>query len=172
MPTDHKLTFQIANVDHLRRDQCDDEYHALGLAVKSSTRSPCLSKRGAVIWCSPYGGLVASGWNHQPSGFECTADATCKATCRRTAIHAEEMAIMNTHRESRAGMNMLHVKTVGGMPVPSGPPSCIRCSGLIAEVRIKWMWLLHEQGLRAYSAREFHELTLRNYAVRPGETAA
>ena len=110
---------------------CRNEYDALTLAVLEARKSPCLSKRGAVIW--NHGLLIASAHNNQAEPFECTRDALCKSHCGETAIHAEERAIMEaldwTDKEAVKGSQILHVKVnADGQSVYSGSPSCLRCS--------------------------------------------
>src|SRR5690242_11433875 len=61
-------------------------------AIRQSCLSPCRSKRGAVIFFGT--GIIASGHNFKPRGFECDGSAMCKATCRTSAIHAEQEAIL------------------------------------------------------------------------------
>jgi|SRR5579875_1056573 len=130
---------------------------ALAHAVAASLESPCLSKRGVAIFA--IGGLIATGYNAPPAPWRCSANADCKRTCRHTAIHAEMAALLEAGRSAR-GAQMLHVKTVDGAPVPSGSPSCVACSKTILAAGIARMWLLHEDGLRAYGAEEFHRLSL------------
>lgn len=135
--------------------------HAIARAIGESLHSECLSKRGAVVF-SRLGEILGSGYNFKPpSGDRCTADAACKATCRKSAVHAEQVALLETGLDARAN-DMLHVKTVDGLLVPSGPPSCVECSKLIVTAGIEGMWLYHEDGWRRYDVLEFHRLSLEN----------
>lgn len=147
----------------------DPLHIAVRAAIDASLKSPCLSKRGVAIWRD--GAVISTGYNHQPSGFCCTADAACKANCGETAIHAEEAAILSAD-VSLYGAEMLHVKTENGVLVPSGPPSCLRCSRLIVETRLSGMWLFHESGWHCYDAAEFHHKSLGHHskpvAIAPG----
>ena len=130
------------------------------LAVQSSLHSPCRSKRGCVIWNDWE--IISSGFNHQPSPVTCDGSDQCKSSCRQTAIHAEQSAVLNglpSHFFSFA--SMLHVKTVNGLIVASGPPSCLECSKLILETGISFMWLFHANGWKQYTAVEFHTETLK-----------
>jgi deoxycytidylate deaminase len=151
-----------------RRDSYETPIEAAAAAAVASLKSPCLSKRGVVVWNPRDGHRINVGWNDQPFGFRCDGSAACKANCGRTAIHAEEAAILATTRDDLRGASMIHIKTVEDLAFPSGPPSCVRCSGMILESGIGSMWLLHDDGLREYSAQEFHAETLRTlglYAV-------
>lgn len=129
-------------------------------AVFAADSSPCRSQRGAAIWdCQ---GFIAAGFNYKPTGFPCDHSDACKASCRFDAIHAEQCAIMGALRSQPGrlvGASMLHVKVVNGMLVPSGPPSCVKCSTMIVASGIGFMWLYHETGWRMYSAHEFHRLS-------------
>ena len=138
-------------------------------AIASANNSFCRSKRGAVIFRlrnDRVGVLASSGWNHQPSPFPCDRTETCKATCGKTAVHAEQMAILHMGEwRWSSHFEILHVKTVDGLLVPSGPPSCLECSKLILEAGIEHVWLFHEDGWKRYGAEEFHRLTLAHHQI-------
>lgn len=125
------------------------------LAVKTAMRSPCRSKRGVVIWDED--GIVTFAFNRPPIPFICDGSAACKATCSRTAVHAEQSALLSLI-PARPSHNpeMLHVKAVDDKLVVSGPPSCLECAKLILHTGIKAMWLFHESGWRRYPADEFY----------------
>ena len=131
------------------------------LAAEISLRTTCLSKRGVIIWRhddmeNPY---VARATNGPAGQEECSGNSACKATCSRFSVHAEQRALIAAGKGAR-GAEMLHIKTVNGQIVASGPPSCPQCSKLLVESGIKTMWLLHEDGWRRYPTEEFHRLTL------------
>lgn len=111
-------------------------------AVHVAMNSPCRSKRGVVI-SSKDGRLIASGFNHQPFPFQCDSSERCKRNCGKTAIHAEQSAILAAH-ESLTNSWMLHVKAKQGKPCASMAPSCLECSKLILVSGIAWMHLLHD----------------------------
>lgn len=152
-------------------------------AVRRAMESPCRSKRGAVISSSD-GRLISSGFNHQPFPFQCDGSERCKRNCGKTAIHAEQSAILAAH-EPVTGAWMLHAKAKQWKPCASMAPSCLECSKLILASGISWMHLLHDPAaqilpgavvvgevegflsdgtsgvlqLRRYSAADFHFLT-------------
>ena len=136
---------------------------ALILAVEAGAKSPCCkSKRGVVVWEDEYRDLLespVSGHNGPPPGFACDGSDACRKACGRTCVHAEHRALM---KASPDHTDLLHVKVVDGAAVPSGPPSCEHCSKAILDAGIKRVWLLHETGLRLYSAEDFHVQTLVN----------
>ncbi len=106
---------------------------AIEFAIQMSAFSPCQSKRGASIFAWHAGSvrILGLGYNHK-SKFECDGSDTCKATCRIDAIHAEQMALINAAKAGFiVGMEALHVKTVNGLLVASGGPSCVECSKLM-----------------------------------------
>lgn len=111
---------------------------AVGLAMIS----PCRSKRGVVI-CSKDGILIGSGFNNQPYPFYCDGSEACNKNCGKTAIHAEQAALLSA-RECVLGAWMLHVKAKQGKPCASMAPSCLECSKLILASGIAWMHLLHD----------------------------
>ncbi|TAM62232.1 hypothetical protein EPN52_00925 [bacterium] len=135
---------------------------AVDAALRASQASPCRSKRGVAIWRGDT--VLGVGHNRQPGGFRCTGDDACKASCARTAIHAEQAALLSSTGGIR-GAEMLHVKTVDGLLVPSGGPSCLECSKLLLEAGIAGMWLYHEDGWRRYDALDFHTATLKHHGL-------
>ena len=143
-------------------------------------KSPCQSKRGVVV-ADSNSVLISSGFNHQPFPFQCDGSEACKKSCGKTAIHAEQAAILSAKRDL-TGAVMLHVKATDGKPVASMAPSCLECSKLILKSGIAWMLLLHHPkaqmlpgaskvgeidglDIRQYSAQHFHWLTAE-YAHR------
>ena len=147
-----------------------DEHKALDAAVKVAMRSPCMKTQRGVVIFERDNGVMAEGFNHTPHPYQCTGTAACRAACKKICIHAEMDALMKLttskwhpwwmDRDGRSCLEMLHVKVVDGKPVASGPPYCWQCSRHILESGIGKMWLLHEEGLHAYTALEFHQLTL------------
>lgn len=138
-------------------DSAEPPAYAIDAAVTASYRSPCRSKRGVSIWRES--GLISSGFNDVVLPFRCAGDAACKATCAERAVHAEQLALLRAHR-SLDDAQMLHVKTVDGLLVPSGSPSCVQCSKLIVASGLLFMWLFHEDGWRRYDATLFHKLSV------------
>lgn len=131
-------------------------------AVEQANMSPCAkSKRGVVVW-EPLGNrIVGRGFNAPPPRFHCGGSEACRQACGKLCVHAEMNAIFSTWgRTCKA--DMLHIKTVDGVPVPSGPPSCWQCSRNILAAGISYIWLLHEEGWKRYYAADFHRLTLQH----------
>jgi deoxycytidylate deaminase len=143
---------------------------AIDAAITAAQGSQCLSKRGAAIWGVRGGNyLISTGRNYKPVfALNCTRDAKCKANCRAEAVHAEQDAIISAlhQRDQVAGADMLHVKVVDGLVVPSGEPSCVQCSKLIVAAGIIKMWLFHIDGWKSYSASEFHCLSVSGESAR------
>ena len=144
--------------------------HALKLAVEAGALATCQkSLRGVVIF-HPHDRFASSitAFNGPPAPFACDGSAACRAACNQVAVHAEARAILaalGAGVKLRLGWEMLHVKVVDGQAVPSGPPSCVKCSQLILESGLSTMWLLHEEGLVSYTAERFHELSLEHYGL-------
>jgi deoxycytidylate deaminase len=139
---------------------------AIDAAVSFSKLSPCRSKRGVAIFFDEQ--VRGGGYNYKPGGL-CDGSEACKATCRDEAVHAEQQALLSLGRRSN-GCEMLHVKTVDGVLVPSGPPSCVQCSKLALAAGIAAVWLFRgEDGWVRYPANVFHDLSLRAHpgAVEP-----
>lgn len=139
---------------------------ALERAVLMGARSPCAkSKRGVVIWDPEERDIMIGACNHPPTGFVCDGSEECRGHCSKVCVHAEVAAIVAAAKGDRSlgsYMQMLHVKVVDEKAVPSGPPSCTDCSKYILQSGIGTMWLLHEDGLKSYTAEEFHELSLKH----------
>ena len=133
-------------------------------AISEAMRSPCRSQRGVVIFDE---GSVARGHNRRVDP-PCDGSAECKATCRVTAIHAEQAALLKAGLMAK-GRDMLHVKVVDGQLVPSGGPSCVACSKLIVAAGIRYMWLFQADGWRRYEAPEFHRLSVAHSLARSAD---
>ena len=142
--------------------------HALSLAVEAGALATCQkSLRGVVIF-HPHDPRRIAAFNGPPAPFACDGSAACRAACNQVAVHAEERAIVAALADGfqlDLGWQMLHVKVVDGQAVPSGPPSCVKCSRLILEAGISTMWLLHADGLVSYPAERFHELSLAHHGL-------
>lgn len=140
-----------------------DQNWALKLAVNAAKNSNCQSQRGVVIWHREMG-YICDGWNAPPQPFVCDGSDSCRANCAKTAVHAEQAALLKLpdHPLFISTAEMLHVKIVNGEAVYSEKPSCWQCSKLILKVGLKSMWLYQKEGFVEYSAYDFHKLTLKN----------
>lgn len=117
------------------------------------------------------------GCNHPPGRIACDGSESCRASCGKLAVHAEQDALLRCVASGLQvhGLEMLHTKValVDGLwvSVPGGPPSCSDCSKLILEAGIDGMWLMEKREGEArpvrYTASEFHEQTLRNCGLHP-----
>lgn len=152
-------------------------YHrsAEAMAVSVASAGPCAkSKRGAVIVTSNRWNVYRA-FNGPPAGVSCTADDTCKSTCRIKAMHAEQRALFAAGRHAR-GAEMVHAKVVDGKLVPSGPPSCGQCSKAAFDAGIAGFWLYHqfEGGPRwhRWDMDLFHARSLASENERAAEAQA
>jgi hypothetical protein len=139
---------------------------AIDAAIAESVKSPCAeSKRGVAAYRAlPYPHVVARGHNAQPPGFACDGSDACRSACAKLCVHAEQAVLAQEFSSPRFAepVYLVHVKTVDGVLVASGGPSCDRCSCLVAaDRRVRGVWLYHTEGWRLYDPAEFHELTLR-----------
>jgi deoxycytidylate deaminase len=129
-------------------------------------RSGCQkSKRGVVIFVVRNAALeiIASGCNAQPYPWACDGSPRCRELCNKLCVHAEADALYRMGAALRSQeTHLLHVKIVHGAPVPSGPPSCWQCSRAIVKSSVDYVWLLHQDGLKSYTAEDFHRITLAN----------
>ncbi len=140
-----------------------DENWALENAVTQANNSNCKSKRGVIIWHRTLG-FISGGWNAPPKPQTCDGSDKCRGNCPKTAVHAEQAALMNAinSKVSIDECEMIHVKSVDGKAVISDKPSCWQCSKLILSAGLKYMWLYKEEGLVKYTPEDFHEQTLIN----------
>ena len=138
-----------------------DENWALKEAINCANQSPCRSKRGVIIW-NRTSGVETYGFNEPPPPLICDGSDACKANCAKTAVHAEQAALLHFKPYKYREYEMIHVKTIGGEAVHSLQPSCWQCSKLILAAGIKYMWLYQKEGLVRYTALDFHNKTLIN----------
>lgn len=146
-----------------------NEQWALTQAVSAAKNSKCKSQRGVVIWHRTTG-KIAYGWNAPPSPFVCDGSESCRANCAKTAVHAEQAALISAldwyDYTPKYECEMIHVKIIDGEPVFSDKPSCWQCSKLILQARLKSMWLYQKEGFIEYTPVEFHEQTLVNCGLK------
>ena len=71
-----------------------DEKWALEKAVEAAKNSNCKSQRGVILWHRENGSFT-HGWNAPPKPFICDGSDKCRANCPKTAVHAEQAALMN-----------------------------------------------------------------------------
>lgn len=143
-----------------------NEKMALKAAVSSAKNSNCKSKRGVVIFHRTWG-IISEGWNAPPKPFICDGSDDCRANCAKTAVHAEQAALMEYLRYPNeeypiSECEMLHVKIIDGKAVVSEKPSCWQCSKLILASGLKSMWLYQAEGFVEYTPEDFHKQTLIN----------
>lgn len=146
-------------------DNTFDENWALNEAVMAASNSKCKSQRGVIIWDRTLGGEYVMGWNAPPEPFICDGSDKCRENCSKTAVHAEQAALMemlNARHINIFNCEMLHVKIINGKPVTSEKPSCWQCSKLILKSGLKSMWLYQKEGFVEYTPYDFHRLTLEN----------
>lgn len=142
----------------------EDEGFA-ALAVEVANTSPCQkSKRGVVIVKD--GVVIGSGCNGPPPGFSC--DGACRTICRDYAVHAEKNAMFDALRKgiSLNGARGFHMRSVDGIGVASGTPSCVQCSKEMLAFGLAEFVLLDEKGFALYEMNEFHRLSLMNAGYR------
>lgn len=148
--------------------------------VQEAQLSPCQSKRGAIVF-DQRGVILSYGHNDQPLPFMCTGRDDCKKNCGKTAVHAEQAAILGLSTYYHGELSMMHVKAVDGyseMPKASGPPSCPECSKLILARGIEFMYLLADptaellhgaevigETVGAFSGEGYGHLQIRRYTA-------
>lgn len=140
-------------------------------ALKESQKSGCLSSaRGCVIVNN---GLIIGRGTNSPPGNEkimaCFKDEL-PSTFRSDhscCVHAEQRAIMDALTLGPnlvRGATLYYIRRGENGKVFSRKPSCTICSKLALDVGIKEFVLWHENGITAYEANEYNQLS---FAFRP-----
>jgi deoxycytidylate deaminase len=137
--------------------------YVIEAARVAAMQSPCAkSKRGVVLFnparhdeAELHGQLndharkwivVSSGFNGPPAPFVCRDRMVCRSACRDVCLHAEQRAIIAALGcDDAVDLELVHVKVVDGAVVPGGGPSCLQCSKLVVEARLRGVWLLEAQ---------------------------
>lgn len=101
---------------------------------------------------------------NKPAVGRCDGSEACRRDCGKICVHAEEGVILMAGRHAE-GADVVHLKLVDGLPVPSGDPSCHTCSRLMLRAGVARMWLLQSDGWRSWSALEFHRATLAHLGL-------
>lgn len=154
---------------------------AIDAAIAAARQSPCSkSKRGAAVFHPATTTVFGVGFNGQPGVFACTGSELCRQNCGKLCVHAESRALRHANAKHWTGdlfgLEMLHVKVVDGMLVPSGSPSCWQCSREVVDSRLSAMWLYlsvpstsdmvpPSDEWRRYTAADFHQQTLTNCGI-------
>lgn len=143
----------------------------IALAEHAAQRSPCMkSKRGAVVYQhvrSAVPTVLGIGFNGPPGAIACDGSESCRRDCGVRCVHAEIRSLM--HVVPFQGTDLVHVK-IGptNTLVAGGPPSCVQCSKVIADLGIRGVWLYEQKGCgewRFYTAENFHAQSLWNAQV-------
>lgn len=132
------------------------------LAAKEAKKSTCKkSQRGVVII---RGGVILSKGHNKvtlselcnPCIRENIKDNSRVELC--SAIHAEQMALLNVKNRLLKDAKMYHIEVKDGKMKPSGNPSCTVCSRMIYEAEIEFV-LWHEKGYAVYGPEEFNKIS-------------
>jgi len=145
-------------------------------AVDAANSSPCAkSKRGVVSFYKEGNAsiILSVGYNRAPDN-SCDGSEECRRDCNKRCTHAETVAILdtiNTNEGYPITAQLLHVKTVDGLLVAGGPPSCWQCSKLALEAGFSKFWLYEETETspygewKCYSIRDFNDITMKNCGI-------
>lgn len=143
--------------------------------VKEARRATCTRSRcGSVIVMDAV--IIGKGHNSPPGDDESQRrcangkeDYHPKVTDKTCCIHAEQRAIMDALRNNPgklAGATLYFVRLDGkGEKSIAGKPYCTICSKMALDVGIKEFVLWHKEGIVAYGAEEYNDLS---YAFRGG----
>jgi deoxycytidylate deaminase len=129
--------------------------HAIEAARISGTLSPCSkSKRGVVLFDPRSDGrpVISRGYNGPPDGFGCAGTATCKSSCAKVCMHAEQRAILEGITVQ--ALDLLHVKVVEGVTVAGKAPCCLECSRLVVQVKLAGVWLFQSTDVAGEGSAE------------------
>lgn len=135
-------------------------------ALLQCQNSLCLSSQSGCVIVKD-NQLIGKGTN-SPPGNNCLekcvkddwpADFRSDKTC---CVHAEQRAIMDAlkhHSENIAGSTLYYIRKKNGQKVFAGKPYCTICSKLALDVGISEFVLWHEEGITAYDAAEYNQLS-------------
>lgn len=134
----------------------------------AKSKRACIAYRPATSPESPTA-VLAKAVNAPPKPLVCADSERCRASCRDVAVHAEVAVLLDLQESgiSAKGLDLVHLKVRDGKPVPSGKPSCARCSTQLLAAGVAGVWLLHEDNMefpwswRRYDALKFHRLSMR-----------
>lgn len=141
---------------------------AIDIAVEAANKSPCQhSKRGVVLFRQtsidvPL--ILGSGFNGPPGKLPCHGTDACATACASYCVHAEVRAILDT-KVMGPEIQAVHVKTVDGVLMAGGGPSCLPCATLVLDVGITKFWLYEasrtgdDPAWWGYSATQFYKLS-------------
>lgn len=173
---------------------------AIEAAIHAARMAPCRkSRRGCAVFnpraAYAPSAVVGSGFNGQPGPWRCDGTCAVAGRCSDLCVHAEDRAMWEAITvvagysggiltTTLRGYDLVHIKVdERGEPVPSGPPSCARCSRLVVDRGIDAVWLLElhpvqvgsvnhgthiellwapdkAPGWTRYPAEQFHQLSI------------
>ena len=151
---------------YLEEEEIIEAWKYMREAVKEARKSTCKSSQRGVVIVKD-GKIVGRGYNKVTIGEKCNPCLReniegMKMVELCHAIHAEQMAILNTDRKDREDSTMYHVRVKNGKITTSNEPVCTVCSRMIKESGIKEFVLYTEKGFVSYSAEEFNEKSFEN----------
>lgn len=143
----------------------------LQVAANEARKSLCLrSSCGAALVKD--GRILGTGYNAPPqddlSHRACltTWPSARKPKSDRTCcVHAEWRTLLRAlkvHPRAVEGSTMVFVRVdTAGLPRTSGKPYCTVCSRLAFDAGVGFWILRHAEGIRQYTAAEYHQLSER-----------
>jgi len=151
---------------YLEGEEIREAWKYMEEAAKEARKSTCKSsQRGSVIVKNNE--IIGRGYNKPTIGEYC--DPCLRENIEGMkmvelchAIHAEQMAILNTDRKYREDSTMYHVRVKNGRITTSKEPVCTVCSRMIKQSGIKEFVLYTERGFASYNAKEFNEKSFEN----------
>ena len=135
-------------------------------ALKECEKSFCLSSQsGCVIANNNL--IIGRGTNSPPGNVKiekCLKDDLPEnfRSDKTCCIHAEERAILDAlslGKKRLHGSTLYYIRKKFGEKVFAGKPYCTICSKLALDVGVKEFVLWHENGIVAYDACEYNELS-------------
>ena len=155
-------------MDYLINSELKDAERFFSLAQEQAKKSTCSRRRcGAVLVRG--GRLIGMGFNSPPGNLEsqrrCDSKKSGlhkKVTDKTCCVHAEQRAIIDA-LENRGEItgSFLYFTSVDeqGNRIDSGAPYCTLCSKLALDTEVAFWILEKEEGVAAYSAEEYNELS-------------
>ena len=126
----------------LEGEEIEKAWEYMEEAAEEAKKSTCKSSQRACVIVNNNGEIVGRGHNKPTMGEYCDPCLReniegMKTTELCYAIHAEQMAMLNTDKKDREDSTMYHVRVKNGKITTSKEPVCTVCSRMIKESGIK-----------------------------------
>jgi len=136
---------------------------AIWIAAIEAAKSTCKKSQRGVVIIDKHDEIIGVGYNKPTDERSCELCLDGKININKkelcSAIHAEQMALLNSDRDKLKNSRMYHIETKDKEPIYSEEPSCTLCSRLLVFSGIKEFVLYKKEGFVIYNTGEFNKLS-------------